>query len=60
MAIPGLPGNFIIYQGHLFALKGHFCLQHLWGGVILDRVGGCLPAITSVCAVGTRTAREAV
>ena len=20
---PGLPGGFIIYQGHLFALKGH-------------------------------------
>ena len=25
-AIPGLPGGLIIYQGHLFALNGHF-----WG-----------------------------
>ena len=25
MAIPGLPGVLIIYQGHLFALKGHLC-----------------------------------
>ena len=23
MAIPGLPGGLIIYQGHLFPLKGH-------------------------------------
>ena len=23
---PGLPGGLIIYQGHLFALKGHLCL----------------------------------
>ena len=26
MAIPGLPGSLIIYQGHLFALKGHLWL----------------------------------
>ena len=25
MAIPGLPGGLIIYQGHLFPLKGHLC-----------------------------------
>ena len=25
MAIPGLPGDLIIYQGHVFALKGHLC-----------------------------------
>ena len=24
---PGLPGGLIIYQGHLFALKGHLCSQ---------------------------------
>ena len=25
MAIPGLPGGFIMCQGHLVALKGHLC-----------------------------------
>ena len=29
MAIPGLPGGFIIYQGHLFALKGDLWLVWL-------------------------------
>ena len=27
MAIPGLPGGFIIYQGHLFPLNGHLWTQ---------------------------------
>ena len=27
MAIPGLPGGLIIYQGHLCAQKGHLCLH---------------------------------
>ena len=27
MAIPGLPGGVIIYQGHLFPLKGHLCIR---------------------------------
>ena len=25
---PGLPGGLIIYQGHLFPLKGHLCSEH--------------------------------
>ena len=25
MGFPGIPGGLIIYQGHLFALKGHLC-----------------------------------
>ena len=28
MAIPGLPGGLIIYQGHLFPLKEHLCKEH--------------------------------
>ena len=27
---PGLPGALIIYQGHLFPLKGHLWLQIYW------------------------------
>ena len=44
MAIPGLPGGLIIYQGHLFPLKGHLCLcvcvcvSFLGGGYDVDTV----------------------
>ena len=27
--VPGLPGGFIIYQGHLFPLKGHLWQRHI-------------------------------
>ena len=37
VSIPGLPGGLIIYQGHLFPLKGHLCA---W--VLSDSRAGCI------------------
>ena len=37
MAIPGLPGGLIIYQGHLFPLNGHLCRGDVGPGVWLDK-----------------------
>ena len=45
MAIPGLPGSLIIYQGHLFPLKGY-----LWGGVLFPGFLDCLGAVRGVVA----------
>ena len=53
MAIPGLPGGFIIYQGHLFALKGQLWLQPLEQPMpSLTRRRPIFPAPSSVVAFG--------
>ena len=39
---PGLPGGLFIYQGHLFALKGHLCIFHIPGWFcLIDFEGPC-------------------
>ena len=32
---PGLPGGLIIYQGHLFPLKGHLCRESFFLSLLL-------------------------
>ena len=59
MAIPGLPGGLIIYQGHLFPLKGHLWPSIGWANRGARGVGQMQKQALTVAQTKNGDPREA-